>query len=272
MEEQALQLGDAELTEFLSEPVEVGTEQREHLDSLILMLLRRESHRELFSVEKATLRRLYAQKAQHTYPELDLSFLNMSNAVEYEGEEILLPRFSVYRLSDKKGSNEFSVSFRFDKSTDGGNSGWAVYLPDLPRIFLTQILKSTDFYQNCEEHTRINHPHKGNLLYHKFFKVTKEIGKKYKSIIAAGRERGITCTSTFQGIIPDETLVEVEEAEKIFGENGLFVITETKPKEWNIVDFSKDPLFVGLMDNKCFLVNSSYTTPMEKVIGREYRR
>ena len=257
MEAKTLMLGDADLSEYITAPLEGNEKYLNSIKKKIKKLKKRD-----ISHEKRIVEMLENTYLDNIYPAIDLSFLSMSNKLE--GIDISVPRFSVYRFN---GKNEFSIRFSNIYSyldadlsyksyltvnlNSGSKSYSGVILNNFAKLFENQGF-------TLESITRYDKDDKISLLGKR-----KEV-KKYK----VGSKKDLQITSKFNGIIPDSTIEKVKEAEKDF--DDIYIIAETKPKQWNIEYIETDPIVTGIKNNKASFISSFDTTPLEDLVKNNF--
>ena len=98
MKSQAIKIGDVLLDKkILSKPIKIEEEKIKEIDKLIKSLGGPAGSNALKS-ERLPLKLLCCQRAQYTYPELNISFLSEHNILNYkcQGNELWAPKCSVY--------------------------------------------------------------------------------------------------------------------------------------------------------------------------------
>ena len=180
--------------------------------------------------------------ADEKYPQLDPSFLSMSNEIKRDNHTLSVPKFSVYPIYGRHGKTSFTVGFHVPIYSGGEYHWHDFHIDDLLKIFTEHLYRaaqksSSDYVQQL-----------------------KKVNKMAE------------ITSHFQGIVPVETKQKIKEAKKIFGKRELFFIAETRPESWDVQEITKDPLVVGVLEDKCYLVDKFDTTPLEEYVSREFTR
>ena len=108
MVKQDLRIGDVTLEGVLTTSEEVDVARIEEIKRLV------DSRGETLAMEKVPIEKLIKQKtaleARLNFPQLDVSFLSMSNITRSQDRNIQVPRFSVYGLDN----NVFSMNVRYD--------------------------------------------------------------------------------------------------------------------------------------------------------------
>lgn len=275
MENNQMLFKDVDLNNYLSGPIN----QQNEIDKLNkeienLSNLEKELTANSFSIERLPLERLHREIKpleskrkklflSSKYQTLDLSFLRMSNQVNFEGKTLQLPKFSVYHLNNL----EFSISFlRGIDQTYGFfwrkfkiNKGEIIaQFFDLPKIFSDYLSKSLEFNQ-------LRHINAASMCY--YTNVPEELISKY----CPGKDSNnrFRIGTIFNGLLPAETHRKIIEArgEK---EVEVYIIAETKPEHWTRVLPTKDPLAVGVFEDKCYLIDHFNTTPLEDYVKKEF--
>jgi hypothetical protein len=244
------------LEQYLKEPASELPEKIKKLDELICTLGGPYGTNAL-NVEKAPLNLLLDQKAKYTYPALNPACLEISNNLRYNGKTIKLPKFSVYPIDDPNFTIEIRIAGGF--CTD--SHGYLISITDkLPRIFAHSLFKSTDFAKYPREFERRDDSWQ---LY---------VDRPTSQIIDRYGTNNVRFTSTLNVILPEKTKAKLQESTKLFKKENLFFIAETKPEEWNAQFFTYpiDPLLVGVINDKCYLIDSFNATPLENYVAIEW--
>lgn len=245
MESQSLVLGTVNLGNYVYQQEELTGSKKQEIDDLIKQL-----EGNALNVEQFPLKLLKLQRAQ--YPILDPEFLTMHNTIKYKGQEIQVPKFSVYGKS-QEGFNDFSIrrGVRSHNIFERYRIQMSITHNRLPQLFDLPISKSMGF----------NFDSRLNAFF--YATTTKEIWKNYRKM------GDIELTSQFCGILPQEAKEKIREAETIF-ERDLYLIAETKPEAWTVKKLVKDPLLVGVLENKCYLIDYLKTTSIEDYVRKEF--
>lgn len=253
-----LMLGTADLSNYVSEPVKLSKTRREEINGVIKQI-----EESFLNVEELPLNLLRIEREQ--YPYLDTSFLSMSNILNHTGQDIHVPRFSVYKRSgQRRGFGDFSIKYVLVRCNIAGidiNIGEDT--AERRHIFKDYLVRSTEFYKELEKF-RNDYTYYDYTIKFSSDNLTRKYHKNKKM-------RRLEFESEFNGIIPTETKRKLKTAEEIF-EDDLYLIAETKPEEWNTKRrrLVRDPLLVGVYDNKCYLIDHFNCTPMENYIKREF--
>jgi hypothetical protein len=252
-----LKIGDVYLEKVLSEPFE-ATKDIKEIDRLISEI---KSSGNILKSEEKSLNLLCQQRALLTYPELNLEFLGMSNIKEFKDNRypdtkqgIQMPKFSVYPLY---GENKFYIDFRLENLGDVFSRPKGLVSMSVKSPFAEKILKSLEFSK---------YPSAGKGYGRDAFDIPRELAKKYNRCLGYGNTR---LESQINLIIPKETKERVRDAKNIFDKN-MCIISETKPEDWGISKIIYDPLIVGTLNNKCFLIDKFNSTPLENYVEKEW--
>lgn len=251
---KALMLGETCLDEYVSKSVDTLNEARK---KEISGLIEEIESKELLNVEQLPLKLLKIQRAQ--YPTIDPSFLSMHNNINYEGEKIKVPKFSVYKKIEE-GFDDFSISIWgvWDQKSPT-KYGFMMTINkenELPKIFEEPLVKSL-----------------GRILKDGAYRngYDKTLATSYQRILHAhGRlDYMLNLVSQFHGFLPQKLKEKIKETEPIF-KRDLYLIAETKPEAWSVTKIIRDPLLVGVIKNKCFLIDHFNTTPIEHYVKSEF--
>ncbi len=294
-ETQSLMLGDVNIGEYLI-PVQKNDSPSLVIDSKLEKFKKLEKN--IFQCEKKDYNKLYSKILSIKYPLLDLSFLEKSSIIYYEIEktktekfihsvykknwfgkerlytydiiketpfkektEIKVPAFSVYPLY---GTNKLSITVGALGSFEINNR--KKILPLEIELKLLKALKVLGVHGSSAEPQEDQF---GGRIYLSDLKnIPYETQDKYLKF---------EFESEFNGILPKKTRQKIKEAEKYFDKNELYIIPETKPKEWKFnliempeiyVNFSGygDPLIVGVKEKNYHLIDHFNTTPLENLV------
>ncbi|MFH1072389.1 MAG: hypothetical protein V1743_03090 [Nanoarchaeota archaeon] len=245
-----LKIRDVTLEGVLTGPKNTSAEDLKKINALINEIQAHENGS--IASEQMPLNLLQAEKAARIYPELDPSFLSMQQPAKYEGKDICLPRFSVHCVYE---TTRFNILFNYQEFGNMDVQFSAFYLPD---CIFEQYIKGMEFFpkstnpriHRCGDHGYIN-------------ETPGKISKKYNHLLLR---------TEFHGVIPQETRERLQEAQATFSKNRLFFIKETKPEEWSVQRVTIDPLAVGVIDGKCYLIDKFNTTPFEEYVGVEWKK
>ncbi len=275
--------GQYPITQFAT-IVEPPQERIKELDQILADL--QESS---LPAEQAAMAKLAEERkglaAQLAYPQLDLSFLMLHNALKVNimetdlttrasSVELDVPRFGVYSAF---GQNTFTV--RFNESVLEGQprlkfgdhpSGISVHIGnpepripneyyvvtvDLPRIFSNPLLFAFEYYRLMDR--------KNETAWARYNSLPQAVKAKYAQLTR------IELESRFDAVIPKGTKQAMQEAKGIFG-NNIFFIAETRPEQWEVrvrtepAIYYADPLAVGVVGEACYLIDHFDVTPAER--------
>ena len=250
---------------------------------------------ERLQLDELRQRRLILQKDERAseipYPVLDTSFLRMHNRKNL----YKVPKFSIYPLY---GENEFSVdlkifntnireplfrkeleiginntniSYNFTRAASGLSclAGLGALIPATAGGFATVILTINEIAESLGIGGTLKDS--ASVLFTGIITAGSLAFSGVSGLLYNYLSPPERITSTFNGIIPNETKERVRNAERYFNRDDFYIIAETKPEEWQITKkITKDPLMTAVKHNKCFLVDHFDTTPLEKFIVNQY--
>ena len=210
-----------------------------------------------------------------TYPEIDLSFLSMSNRLNVcagffnqRKYQIWVPKFSVYKMD--KESPEFSLSFYYFGIKSNRNEALKVGMSnngeDIPKILADPLFDSLGFSKTSKKIGGIYFLNFSMLKNQEELKRDLYFLNAYMDIAYHQR----ILRTQFIGITPDKTLERIRESKKIFDIKRIYAIAETRPEDWSVVVPPRDPLVIGLKDDKAYLIDKYDPTSLEDVIAREW--
>jgi len=273
MEKDRLILEDVDLTKYVTRRLNGYDEYAEKIFSML---------KEKNFVRDEEVMRILKENdpVNFKYPEIDLSFLQMANKlrtkvpidnsgkVEYESENISVPKFSIYQFYGEKIFRlEFEhlgvpyLKFMELRITNGLGSNKDIFGNNLSKIFENENLSLSSLY-------KLKTPREENILHLSFEGEHKYI-KKYGN----SEEKNLILESKFNGRIPEATIEKVRKSEVDFKKKNIYIITETKPKEWNAIYDKTDPLVIGIKnDKKAYLIDHFNTTPLESIVKDNYRK
>jgi hypothetical protein len=216
-------------------------------------------------VERGALERFESERIPMRYPELNTSFLEMSNKVEVENGEIRVPRFGVFPYN----GSDFGVGFEIRVSEDGNHTIYsAIYFSEdsdnkdiVPEVFRNDIRDSFRLGEGTEYNTKERF--KSIWLKH------ENVNPKRAINYILPEKKAFQFTVGFNSHLPDETYNHVCAAAKLFERENVYFIAEVKPEEWghHIVP---DPLVVGVHNDKAYLIDKFDPTPLEELISQEF--
>jgi len=279
---ETLMLGDTDIGAYVDRMLEPSEDQTSKIDSHLARFGKYPEFEGALACEKVPALVLYHQRVASQYPQIDPSFLSMHSTIKIPWSyEIQAPRFSVYPL-DKR--NRFSVRFRgllfnglFENdesyfreginfvarvNADIGVSDEVRDVPSISPVLLRPLVGGFEFGKSP---FNLRDPWYFQTE-GRFRRVPLKVRMKYSDL---------QITSEFNGAIPKETRKRVREAESLIPEENMFLISETKPKDWAVEEIpepviSVDPLVVGVIDNRVYLIDHFDTTPLEEMARREF--
>lgn len=205
----------------------------------------------------AIVRRELAQKA---YPEVNPEFLRLHNEAKYKNngaeETIKVPRFAVWTVKDPlfrltiSCLPDLAIFWTTKKEvvvTVGG---------EIPQVLARQLALSTEVLCDLDGSELINSRFGGYSR--KCSSLSPDIAAKYKQI-------GVTLQTVYQGLLSSDARTAAKEAQRLFLKKMYFA-REVEPQQWNTQPSAqdKDPIMLGLIYDKCFLINP----PEKKSEGR----
>jgi hypothetical protein len=245
-------LGTFDLSAYVSEEhitqLQNDTQLRSELERLTKTIehLRGPEGADIFPSEVEVFPvQLCERKAEIVYPELNLDFLKIGNKTD---KDFNFPRFAVYPLF---GSQEMKINI------DAGNLPFMVGAMDHSIGIISSVPK---FFERYLLFSLFDKEVKSNILGGEWLYVLKKCSANWE----------YNLTSTFRGLIPRSTKEKVKESLSVFNKEDLYLITEVKPEEWNVVKINTDPLLAGVVNERCFLIDKFDTTPLEEIISQEF--
>jgi hypothetical protein len=225
-------------------------------------------------VERLPTQNLAQALANSFYARISPTFLNQSNLgnifaghSEFSGKpnylQINIPKFGVYSLDNPTMElflykDIFGYSFRVRSPSN------------LPRVLRQNLVFATEFGKDPRKdlwvHGEEQESWRPNPSFLGFCKKEKRFPREIKY--------NYSLSSSFYGFIPQETKAELAEASTIFGKS-IFLVAETKPEDWTLQKTPKpkvvqDPLLVGVIQDKCYLIDHFDTTPVEDYARKEF--
>jgi hypothetical protein len=223
------------------------------------------------------------------YPQVDLSFLGMSNKIQAEVpiatlfglkhklSEISVPKFNVYQFY---GDNKFKIFFHpeEDEKFDYNRAARRVSLKEKGLSdfkIINIIINEKDKYDKIIYN---NLAHSFEPLNFKNLNWQQpniiEFEGDHKDIIKYGSslEQNLTIQSKFNGLIPETTIEKVKDAEKDFGKEHIYIVSETAPQQWNKEYATGDPLIIGITNSaNSYLIDHFDTTPLEDIVRETWK-
>ena len=243
-ETQTLMLGEVDIGQYVEIP-DITDKRLENVKAKVSEL-----EKECLEFEIEIYNKLVSEMISQKYPKIDLAFLKKSyikNVVIREKPvSFQVPAFSVYPFY---GTNNFSVERLFVYA----NMLYKMKFNDskkiLPQIVESYLIKSLGFELS-----------------------TNEIGSEGEYILNKSFEHSFRIASQFNGLIPKRIKENVKESQKYFKKENIYLISETKPEEWNVTSILKaDPLIIGLIGDKyAHLIAHFNTTPLENLVKDIY--
>ena len=219
-------------------------------------------------VERFPQENLAQALANSFYSRISPEFLRMSQVYHSPKNpefKIRVPKFGVYSLDNP------AMNLYFGHEFEEGYFFRVTSPEDFPRILREHLLLSTDFGEDTHSELWCHSPGTSNryngLFCPKDKKLPKHLRKKY-------HWNPHVLSSTFYGFLPEKTKQEIAEAKPLF-RNDLFLVAATKPESWAFTKFSppklvRDPLILGIIGEKCYLIDHFDTTPIEDYARREF--
>ncbi len=213
-----------------------------------------------FGSEKLFHKQLSEEVACLSYPQISPKFLSLFSYIPIKEDSYLeivhIPRFGVYSLDN----SVMTIYLGYSE----GTYFFEVEEPKLPETLTREIVKSSEIFCDTNEPISIA----GRYTQGWFSGLREDIEKRYKNIGA------LKISSTFHGILPTETKEKIREAKEIFG-NQIYFVVETKTDDWSISKYAKpriveDPLVLGILEEKCFMIDKFNTTKLENWVNMEF--
>jgi len=218
--------------------------------------------------EKAIYHDLYSEMISSEYPLINLGFLEKNyekkigeiiqsylflNLRSRKVDKIIkVPSFSIYSFYD---TNKFSINL-ISYGFDGGGRveiGPSMENKEFPLAIIKPILKSLGVNNFVKNKIKSN-----------FYDINPSEHFDWQGY-------NIKLQSQFNGLIPHKTKEKVKEAEKYFNKDNIYIVTETKPEDWNVLKFEKDPLVFGIIgERNAHLIDHFNTTVFENLIKNVY--
>lgn len=243
-----------ELQRYIERKIDLTLEQRREA-----RLKLEELSKTGLGVERLPAENLAQALANAHYPKISPEFLRQNQLASEI--KIRVPKFGVYSLDDPH------MIMKLERG-EFGNCNFEIAHPKgVPEILVKELLFATEYGKDV--HPELwSHYIGGSRRYSgSFSKRGTRLPKEIERI-------AYVMGSSFYGFIPDRTKQEVSEAKTIFGDR-LFLIAETKPEDWTLTKIPrprivKDPLILGIIANKCYLVDHFDTSPVEDYARREF--
>ena len=172
---------------------------------------------------------------------INLDFLEMSKINKYKLQreryfELNLPLFSVYNVKDFKGFSNIEIN-------------------------MVNVANRAD----ADVYAQINHyPKLNKIITHKLLSCIseEECIKIYKYLFYLNSSMRFNFTSQFYGFIPNDVREVIKKAKDYFDE--VYIVTEAEHKiELTTPNPTGDPLVIGILNKKAFLLDEFNCTPLE---------
>jgi len=182
------------------------------------------------------------------YQKIDLSFLSMKKPSK--GRLPYHPSFSTHKYNDK---NKDFTCCRIDVGR------YEIGIKDKNYISSYMVLKNLlkVFVTNVEEKNFRTSYHDDTLTYRPGYELPVKTDVRIETY--------------FKGIIPRTTKQKIAEAKDLFtgcADCGIFLIKECP--SWNEREITKDPLIVGVIGEKAYLIDHFDTSDLEEYIKKEF--
>lgn len=271
--------GPVSLEEYVTKPIGIEEARKRTLD--IQARIREIEQVGVLPAERGILQRLFGIKTQipiqAVYPELDPSFLSMANQVDRQGISFSLPRFSVYPVF---GNPEFTLTMEHQPRHRGScYSGEYNVTVDrlLPKMFSDNLVKATSVWKSfADKRIVLKYQALGDNRY-QFDNPHCNCSEQATNPCPIFEHyQEFKFDSRLDILVPQEVKKRISGLRRNFGKKGLYFIAETEPGEWNVTATKPapkiDPLVVGVIGDRCYLVDKFDMTAMEEYVMREFRR
>ncbi len=225
-----------------------------------------------FKVEEIPLKQLKIQKAVYTWPQISPEFLRLSSQkpidIDSSIDIISVPRFGVYSIDNPNMVINFGDFVEYYGLSSINGAFFGIEEPEgLPSVLEYELVKGNELFADSQGAKFDIYQVRGNRCCVRGIRsISKELKEKYKSIGV------LTIRSSFHGLIPPDTRKKIKEAQPVL--ENIYLVAETKPEEWSVEKhvprFVRDPLVIGVLENKCFLVDKFDTTSLEDYISKEF--
>jgi hypothetical protein len=204
---------------------------------------------------------LLLQKARYTYPGLHTGFMSIPNNIKINDTTITLPRFSVYTPAELE--MEISVKI-IDYASCPKKIKVSFEQPRrIPRVIANYLIKSIDLFSHADMYDE-------DKQAYEFSSIDKHLFKKYDRI--SYRNNSITFSSMFSCFVRKNTQEKLIKAKEIFENENMFIISETRPDEWNKKRVVSEGAFIGVLLDQCFLIDHFKTEPIEQYLTMDYKK
>lgn len=297
MQNETLMFGDVCLEDYLKPTKKISTEEfeaeeqeaRQNIERIRKIFNDGSSLSKVLSFEKSILHEseykskkilkpINFAKVENQYPELDLSFLSMSN---------LSPPFDVIRYNVKK---RFSLGKKYKKGKAAvGLPKFAIYPFFGSNTFAITLGNRGGFYDDeWRSYIGLSFDFRSGFDVESFLEkhyntqfYLVEEGQKPQQIdkrkICLPSNEELKFNARFNGMIPQEIKQKAAEADEQFNE-GIYLIAGVKEDEWDKQTYARDPLLIGLQSPegnergkvKAHLIGKFNTIPLEEYVQREF--
>jgi len=225
-------------------------------------------------VERLPTQNLAQALANSFYARISPTFLDQGQIgnvfagnSEFSGKpnylQINIPKFGIYSLDNP------NMELLLDKDIFSYYSFRVNSPSDLPRVLRQNLVFATEFGKDSRKDLWVHGEQvswRQDPSFLGFCKKEKRFPKEIKY--------NYSLSSSFYGFIPQETKAELAEARMIFGKS-IFLVAETKSEDWTLQKTPKpkvvqDPLLIGVIQDKCYLIDHFDTTPVEDYARKEF--
>ena len=247
----------------------IASPYNSEIDSTLENLIS-EISEEPLGIEEIAQKKLRERIVNQKYKQIDPSFLTM------KGETMSMCKETRYDFFDKNQYLHIEIP----------TPRFAVYRFDNPHCEIAGTIFGTELYRSgrylfpnylytlpngCQINTPIAH-----ILKEKIIEVVKggiERGNGY------GLQMEFKLKSTFFGLIPPTVKEKIKQNKKIFL-NDIYLISEAEKWDCELEEAEKwdcelklptpinDPLLVGVLGGKCYLLDEFNCTPIEKITSK----
>ena len=292
---QSITLEETCLDDYVSKPIET-----QEADTRIRILKAKvneidefleENSKNIKSFERAVLRNVKQNRVDYlgeivqteihkNYSELDLSFLSMHHKIK----KFKVPRFAIYKY---EGDNKFGIEYSENNPVKSLTKFPETIEKNLfkttKKLKRSKLVETLPFIVGLSSGTLclsdiVSYMTKTGDSLGPSIIVGTILGTGFGGILGLITYAGVKIKSSsnntkfsteFNGLIPVKTKVKAEKAKKDFGEE-LYLITETKPKDWKQKKIVSDPLLIGVLNDKSYLIDHFDCTSMENYIRKEF--
>ena len=238
---QELLLGETDLRKYIQPIVQENSDMQKTLDKL---------KSDGLESEKYFVRELENKVISTKYKQIDLSFMEMDSEFNTQKNKIMLPKFTAYEFY---GSNNYAIEFS-KRNRGPGTDSKKLYISFQE---FEGELELTKYWEKLLTNLGVkNFPNKDHRS------ITVLLNDKYNPQI----DGTFKFSTQFIGLIPTEVKENVKQAQNYFDKKNIYLITETKPEEWNVEHITKDPLVVGMKNKRAYLIDHFDTTELEDLV------